>query len=155
MQREVAIDADLKGHLLRYIHYEYTQLPNQTGTLSMDGSNPAHTDLCSHSNSTYLSGKNEFIDRCTRSVSGKPLAFLPMMRRPKAKSPHRGYQQTYAKTVAGLLLLTTLWTLFQYLSISRSMIGGSIGFITFATAVTSSMAIQSQTIFTATFQVSM
>lgn len=74
--KEVAIDADLKGHLLRYIHYEYTQLPNQAGTLSMDGSNLRHTDLCSHSNSTYLNAKNEFIDRCTRSVSGKPLAFL-------------------------------------------------------------------------------
>ena len=122
--KEVAIDAGLKGHLLRYIHYEYTQLPNQTGTLSMDGSNLRHTDLCDHSNSTYLSAKNEFIDRCTRSVSGKPLAFLSIAAATQGKESSSRLPTNLRKTVAGLLLLTTLWTLFQYLSISRSMIGG-------------------------------
>lgn len=66
---------------------------------------------------------NSSIDALVVSLASL-LLFFPLLRRPKAKSPHRGYQQTYAKTVAGLLLLTTLWTLFQYLSISRSMIGG-------------------------------
>ena len=66
---------------------------------------------------------NSSIDALVVSLASL-LLFFPLLRQLNAKSPYRGYQQTYAKTVAGLLLLSTLWTLLRYVWISRSMIGG-------------------------------